>query len=292
MGSAPCLCAGGSPKDSAAFPGSRPLPIRLDLVRRASVAFALAVTFAAPLTAGPAAAGTPTTPYTIVHTFPHDTHAFTEGLFYLNGFLYESTGEPGQSTIRRERLSDGKVLQSTSIDPTLFGEGVVAWKNQIISLTWRDQVGFRWNLKTFAKEGEFHYTGEGWALTQDGKHLILSDGTPTLHVLDPITLRQVRQINVTADGQPLSNLNELEWVKGEILANVWMTSHIARIDPHTGVVKGWIDLSQLPEVLTQTNPDAVLNGIAYDAAHDRLFVTGKDWPHLYEIKLQTGGSAH
>jgi glutaminyl-peptide cyclotransferase len=232
-----------------------------------------------------AAAEPPVASYQIKHTFPHDPHAFTEGLFYLNGFLFESTGQPGQSTIRRVRLKDGVVLQSVSIDPKLFGEGIVNWGDQIISLTWRDQVGFRWNLHGFAKLGEFHYRGEGWALTQNGKTLILSDGTPVLHFLDPVSLRQVRQIQVTADGQPVNNLNELEWVKGEILANVWMTNRIARIDPSTGVVKGWIDLSALPEALSETDPDAVLNGIAYDREHDRLFVTGKYWPHVYEIKL-------
>jgi len=233
----------------------------------------------------PARADTPVFSYQIVHTYPHDPHAFTEGLFYLNGFLYESTGEPGRSGIRKVRLEDGVVVQSQSINPILFGEGLVAWKNRIISLTWRDQVGFIWNLRSFAQLATFHYSGEGWALTQDGKDLILSDGSDTLHVLDPNDLHQVRTIHVTADGQPVDKLNELEWVKGEILANVWMTSRIARIDPHTGRVKGWIDLSSLPEVVNQTDGDSVLNGIAYDAKADRLFVTGKNWPHLYQIKL-------
>lgn len=235
--------------------------------------------------ASPAAAELPVANYEIRRTYPHDSQAFTEGLFYLNGFLYESTGQQGQSTIRRVRLKDGVVVQSRKIDPALFGEGIVNWRGQIISLTWRDQIGFRWNLRSFAKEGDFHYAGEGWALTQNGKNLILSDGSANLHFLDPVTLREVRRLQVTAEGQPLVNLNELEWVKGEILANVWMTNRIARIDPATGVVKGWIDLSALPEALSETNPDAVLNGIAYDREHDRLFVTGKDWPHLYEIKL-------
>jgi len=234
-------------------------------------------------TAPAARAELPVANYLVAHTYPHDPAAFTEGLFYLNGFLYESTGYHG--TIRKVRLADGAVLQSKTIDPGLFGEGIVNWGDQIISLTWRDQIGFRWNLQTFAKLGDFHYPGEGWALTQNGKTLIMSDGTPFLRFLDPVTLREVRRIQVTAEGQPVANLNELEWVKGEILANVWMTNRIARIDPRTGAVKGWIDLSALPEALSESNPDAVLNGIAYDRVHDRLFVTGKLWPHLYEIKL-------
>jgi glutaminyl-peptide cyclotransferase len=231
----------------------------------------------------------PVSAYRVVHAYPHDPHAFTEGLFYLNGFLYESTGEPGRSTIRKVRLSDGVVLRSRSIAPNLFGEGIVNWGDQIISLTWRDEVGFRWDLGTFKPLAEFHYQGEGWAMTQNGKAIILSDGSSVLHVLDPKTLGEVRRVSVTAAGQPVPNLNELEWVRGEILANVWMTNRIARIDPDTGVVKAWIDLSALPEAANQADPDAVLNGIAYDREHDRLFVTGKDWPHLYEIKL-TGGN--
>ena len=243
------------------------------------------VLLSAQLWAPPAGADPPVAGYRIVHTYPHDPQAFTEGLFYLDGELYESTGQLGQSTLRRVRLEDGKVEQSRAIDANLFGEGIVNWKNEIISLTWRDQVGFIWDLHTFAKLATFHYSGEGWALTQNGKSLILSDGTSTLHFLDPVTLREVRQIQVTADGVPVVNLNELEWVKGEILANVWMTDRIARINPVTGAVKGWIDLSTLPEAAGQVDRDAVLNGIAYDRQHDRLFVTGKEWPHLYEIKL-------
>jgi glutamine cyclotransferase len=233
----------------------------------------------------PAAAAVPVGGFEIRHIYPHDPAAFTEGLFYLHGDLFESTGIPGQSNIRRVRLQDGVVLQSQAIAPNLFGEGIVNWGDEIVSLTWQDQVGFRWNLKTFAQKKTFHYKGEGWALTQDGKHLIMSDGTPVLKVLDPITFKEVRRINVTADGRPVGNLNELEWVKGEILANIWQTHLIARIDPATGKVKAWVDMTGLPETLGGGNPDAVLNGIAYDREHDRLFVTGKDWPHLYEVRL-------
>jgi glutamine cyclotransferase len=219
------------------------------------------------------------------HVYPHDPGAFTEGLFYLNGELFESTGMPGRSNVRHVRLQDGAVVQSQAIAPQLFGEGIVNWGNEIISLTWQDHVGFRWDRRTLKARASFHYQGEGWALTQDGKHLIMSDGTPVLKFRDPLTFKVVRTLQVTAEGRPVGNLNELEWVKGEILANIWQTRLIARIDPATGKVKAWIDLSALPETQGSGNPDAVANGIAYDREHDRLFVTGKDWPHLYEVRL-------
>jgi glutamine cyclotransferase len=251
---------------------------RLGQHLRATVLFALM--------ALPAAAAVPTGGFEIKHIYPHDASAFTEGLFYLHGDLFESTGIPGQSNIRRVRLADGAVLQSRALEPNLFGEGIVNWGDEIVSLTWQDQEGFRWDLKTLTRKKTFRYSGEGWALTQDGKHLIMSDGSPVLKFRDPVTFKEVRRLQVTADGKPVGNLNELEWVKGEILANIWQTHLIARIDPATGKVKAWIDLTGLPET-TQggANPDAVLNGIAYDREHDRLFVTGKDWPHLYEIRL-------
>jgi glutaminyl-peptide cyclotransferase len=225
--------------------------------------------------------------YRVEHTYPHDPHAYTEGLFYLDGFLYESTGQIGQSTIRKVRIEDGAVLQSRAILPSLFGEGIVNWNDEIVSLTWRDQVGFRWSLNDFSEIREFHYAGEGWALTQDGESLIKSDGTPILRFLDPITLLEKREITVTAEGQPVTHLNELEWVKGEILANVWLTNRIARIDPTTGKVKGWIDVGLLPESRRKTDPDAIPNGIAYDKEHDRLFITGKYWAHLYQIRVDS-----
>ena len=218
-------------------------------------------------------------------TYPHDARAYTEGLFWLDGYLFESTGLVGQSNIRRVRLADGAVLQMQPIAPSLFGEGIVNWGGEIISLTWQDKIGFRWDRKTLAMKSSFSYPGEGWALTQNGKHLIMSDGTPVLRVLDPKTFKVVRRIKVTAKGQPVFNLNELEWVKGEVLANIWQTNRIARINPKTGAVTGWIDMSGVPEARTRRDADAVLNGIAYDAARDRLFVTGKNWPHLYEITL-------
>lgn len=237
------------------------------------------------LAAAARAAAVPLDAYEVRHVYPHDPGAFTEGLFYLDGDLFESTGLEGQSTVRRVRLRDGVVLQAQAIAPDLFGEGIVNWGHEIISLTWRDQTGFRWDLKSLKVKSAFHYPGEGWALTQDGRNLIMSDGTPILRVLDPMTFKVRRRIRVTADGKPVQNLNELEYVRGEILANIWTTTRIARINPATGVVMGWIDLGALPET-QRPSSDAVLNGIAYDRAHDRLFVTGKNWPHLYEIVLK------
>ena len=238
------------------------------------------------LAAVPAGAGTPVYGYTVAHTYPHDPAAFTEGLFYLNGVLYESTGLEGKSDIRKVQLATGKVLQRRPLDPKYFGEGIVAWKGRLAQLTWQSQIGFTYDLKTFKPRSSFHYAGEGWALTHDGSRIIMSDGTPQLRFLDPATLAETGRLNVTLNGRPLAMLNELEWVKGEILANVWQTDYIVRIDPKTGAVTGVIDLSTLVRQETaKGRPIDVLNGIAYDAEHDRLFVTGKLWPDLYEIKL-------
>lgn len=217
--------------------------------------------------------------------YPHDPRAYTQGLLYLNGELYESTGLEGRSSIRRVRLADGAVLQQKAISPELFGEGMVNWGGELISVTWRDQVGFRWDLKTFALRSSFSYPGEGWALTQDGRRLILSDGTPNLRFLDPKTFKEVRRVRITAEGRPVANLNEIEWVKGEVWGNIWQTNLIVRIDPKTGAVKGLIDLSTLPDAARRPNMEAVANGIAYDSAGDRVFVTGKLWPRLYEVRL-------
>lgn len=218
-------------------------------------------------------------------TYPHDRGAYTQGLLWLNGSLYESTGQVGKSNIRRVRLTDGAVLQSTPISPSMFGEGMVNWGDELITITWRDQVGFRWDLKTFAMKSSFNYPGEGWGLTRNASHIFMSDGTPVIRVLDPKTLKIVRRVTVTAEGKPVGALNELEWVKGEIFANIWQTNAIARINPNTGAVTGWIDLSVLPDGRNTRGGDAVLNGIAYDAQAGRLFVTGKLWPRLYEVTL-------
>lgn len=222
--------------------------------------------------------------YRIVNTYPHDRNAFTQGLFYLNGSLYESTGQVGQSTIRKVHFEDGRVLQSVPIPPGLFGEGIVNFGNEIVSITWQGGNGYRWDLSTLRRTGEWHYEGEGWGLTQNGTDIIMSDGTSAIRFLDPATLAERRRITVTIQGTELTELNELEWVNGEIFANIWQTPRIARIDPNTGRVTGIIDLSGIANQNT-TSSDAVLNGIAWDAQRRRLFVTGKLWPHLYEIEL-------
>ena len=230
--------------------------------------------------------------YDIVHTYPHDRTAFTEGLFYLGGFLYESTGLEAHSTIRKVRLETGEVLEKRDIPAQYFGEGIVNWKHRLVSLTWKAHVGFVYDLKTFKPERRFDYEGEGWALTQDGTQIYMSDGTSDIRVLNPDTLLATRRIGVTLDGKPIRNLNELEWVNGEIYANVWQTNWVVRIDPHDGRVVGAINLSGLlrPADIVPGQTD-VLNGIAYDAAHDRLFVTGKNWPKLFEVRLHSAGIA-
>jgi glutamine cyclotransferase len=237
------------------------------------------------------AAATPQYGYRVLHAYPHDMGAFTEGLFYLDGYLYESTGLEGRSTLRKVDLDTGQVLQQISIAPQYFGEGIVAWGHRLIELTWRSHVGFVYDLATFQRQGEFHYPGEGWALTQDGRRLIMSDGTAELRFLNPATLKEEGRLKVTDQGRAVDNLNELEWVKGEVYANIWQTDRIARIDPKTGHVLGWIDLSGiLPASERIPGQTDVLNGIAYDAKHDRLFVTGKMWPKLYEITLVKTGA--
>ena len=247
---------------------------------------ALAATLTLAVWAGAARASTPEYTYRVVHAYPHDPNAFTEGLFYLDGFLYESTGEEGRSGIRKEKLETGEVLQSRPLSARYFGEGIIDWKDRIFQLTWQTHVGFAYDLSSLAPFASFTYPGEGWALTRDDHRLIMSDGTPELRFLDPETLKETGRLTVTDEGRPVQNLNELEYVKGEIFANIWRTNRIARIDPVSGKVKGWIDLAGLmPGALPPDQTDAVPNGIAYDAKHDRLFVTGKLWPRLFEIKL-------
>jgi len=224
--------------------------------------------------------------YEVVAAYPHDKNAFTQGLVFADGQLYESTGQVGRSSIRKVDLETGRVRQQRDIEGPYFGEGIVNWKDRLIELTWQHQKGFIYDLNTFKTRGEWAYPGEGWGLTQDGRRLIMSDGTPDLRFLDPETLRETGRLRVTFNGKPLGALNELEWIKGEIWANVWTTDLIVRIDPATGHVTGRILLAGLlkPEDRAGSEPD-VLNGIAYDAANDRIFVTGKQWPKLYEIKL-------
>lgn len=238
------------------------------------------------LSSASAAAAIPVYGYEVVHSWPHDTGAYTQGLFYKDGFLYESTGQVGESTIRKVELETGEVVQRRRLSGPYFGEGIVDWKDTLIQLTWQNQTGFVYDLANFQPQRRFSYPGEGWALTRDNQHLYMSDGTADLRVLEPETLTEIRRIHVTADGVPVTQLNELEWVNGEIYANVWLTDRIARIDPATGHVVGWIDLTGLLDISQLPNPsDDVLNGIAWDAQRKRLFVTGKCWPKLFEIKL-------
>jgi glutamine cyclotransferase len=232
--------------------------------------------------AAPAAAPT-VYDYRIVHTYPHDPAAFTQGLLFRDGILYESTGMVGQSTIRHVNLGDGRVIRSVPIPPGQFGEGIVDWGDQIISITWQSGTGYRWDRRTLRQLGEWRYPGEGWGLTRNETDIVMSDGTAQLRFLDPATLSERRRISVTVNGQPLERLNELEWVNGAILANVWMTGVIVRIDPASGNVTGVIDLTSL--AAQNGGGDNVLNGIAWDPAGNRLFVTGKNWAHLYEIAL-------
>lgn len=240
----------------------------------------VALTFGA---CGPSTpAGIPTYTYQVVHTYPHDPGAFTEGLFFDDGFLYESTGLEGHSNIRKVKLETGEVVEKRDLVSTYFGEGIIRWKDRLIQLTYKTEIGFVYDFNTFELKTNFEYKGEGWALTTDGKRIIMDDGTPEIRFWDPETLKEIGRIFVTDQGKPVQNLNELEWIKGEIWANIWQTDKIARIDPVTGKVTGWIDLTGLQPPTPEID---VLNGIAYDAKNDRIFVTGKKWPKLYEIRL-------
>jgi glutamine cyclotransferase len=247
----------------------------------------IAVATVAACACGPASqgAGIPEYGYDVVHVYPHDPAAYTQGLFYLNGVMYESTGLNGQSSIRKVRLETGEVLQKHDIPEQYFGEGIINWKDRLLEITWKSEIGFIYDLNGFTPKGQFMYPGEGWGLTQDGKRIIMSDGTAELRFWDPETLRETGRITVTDDGRPVDQLNELEWIKGEVFANVYQTNRIARIDPATGKLTGWIDLSGILPPADRFRQVDVLNGIAYDARTDRLFVTGKLWPKLFEIKL-------
>jgi glutamine cyclotransferase len=223
--------------------------------------------------------------YTVVKAYPHDREAFTQGLQYVDGALYEGTGLNGRSSIRRVRLETGEVLQKRDVAPEYFGEGITIWKSDLIQLTWQSGIGFVYDRRTFAPKRTFKYPGEGWGLTHNGAELVMSDGTDALRFLDPATFGERRRVRVTAAGKPVRELNELEFVKGEIYANVWTTDVIARIEPKSGRVTGWIDLTGLLSPAERATTD-VLNGIAYDAAGNRLFVTGKLWPRVFEIALK------
>lgn len=230
------------------------------------------------------AATAPVYGYTVVSSHPHDPRAFTQGLIFRDGVLYESTGLNGQSSLRKVRLETGEVLQRQSIDARYFAEGLTDWGNRLIQLTYTTKIGFVYDLATFTLQRTFDYSGQGWGLTHDQKRLIMSDGTAALRFLDPETLRETGRVTVTDNGKPIENLNELEWVKGEVFANVWLTDRIAIIAPESGRVTAWLDLAGIRGPM-RAGTDDVLNGIAYDAARDRLFVTGKLWPRLFEIRI-------
>lgn len=229
-------------------------------------------------------AATPIYGYVVKHTYPHDTDAFTEGLLIKDGFLYESTGMKGQSTITKKELATGKVLMKVDVPAEYFGEGIAVFGNELFALTWQNHVGFVYDLKTFKVKRKFDYPVEGWGMTSDAEHIYASDGTSTIHVLDPKTMKDVRHITVTYEGKEIKNINELEWVDGEIYANVWGTNYILRISPMTGQASGVIDLTNIID-LPMRGVDDVLNGIAYDSKQKRLYVTGKHWPSLFEIEL-------
>lgn len=240
---------------------------------------------APPPAAATAEAAPPVVIARIVARYPHDPAAFTQGLFVRDGKLYETTGLIGQSTLREVDLATGQVRRSVDLPNGSFGEGATDWGKQIYSITWREGVAYRWDRKSFRQLGQFSYPGEGWGLTHDGQRLILSDGTPELRFLDPKTFAETGRITVTFAGAPLAQLNELEWIDGAVWANVWHQNALVRIDPASGRVTQVLDLAPLVEAVTVSDPEAVPNGIAWDAKAKRLLVTGKKWPALFEIAL-------
>lgn len=218
--------------------------------------------------------------------YPHDPKAFTQGLIFHDGVLYESTGQYGESTVRRVELKTGKVLQQVDLPADVFGEGLTLWNDRLIQLSWRGREAFEYDLKTLERTGSWKYAGEGWGLTHDGESLIVSDGSAILRFIDPDTHEVRRRVRVVDQARPVDNLNELEYVDGMILANIWYSDRIARIDPQTGNVDGWIDLTGLFPESRRGDRDHVLNGIAWDPESRRLFVTGKNWPLLFELTFE------
>jgi len=238
-------------------------------------------------TTGGGAAGATAFTADVVHQYPHDPTAYTQGLELEGGdTLFEGTGLEGQSSVRSSLLSAGTTLHRAELEPKYFGEGITVFHGKLYQLTWRSRIGFIYDAATLRRVGSFKYDGEGWGLTHDSASLIMSDGTNVLRFLDPRTLAVQHTLGVTDGGRPVERLNELEWMRGEILANIWQTNQIARIDPGTGQVRGWIDLTALRPPSLYADTTDVLNGIAYDSTHDRLFVTGKLWPTLFEIRLR------
>lgn len=223
--------------------------------------------------------------YKIIQTYPHDPTAYTQGLAFDNGYLYEGTGLLGQSSLRKVELESGEVVQIHNLSSELFGEGITVYRDKIIQVTWRSHTGFVYDKNSFEVVTSFEIATEGWGLTHDGSSLILSDGTPTLYFLDLDTYEEIRTVEIFDKNGPVLNINELEYVHGEVFANVWQTERIARIDPENGLVVGWIDLRGLSGHFNEDATIDVLNGIAFDGESDRLFVTGKLWPKLFEIEI-------
>jgi glutaminyl-peptide cyclotransferase len=249
---------------------------------------ALLLVLVAPLGAQPPAAETPIQLEVAVpvQRFPHDPQAFTQGLFIDRGELFESTGMMGRSSVRRVDLASGKVLKSVTVQPPYFGEGIAPWQGQVLSLTWQNGTGFRWDRVSLKRLGSFRYKGEGWGLTSTGRELVMSDGSDVLRFVDPKDFATRRTVKVTVQGRPLRMLNELEWVNGQVLANVWMTDFAVRIDPASGKVVGVIDLSRIHREAGVTGYSQVANGIAFDARTGKLYMTGKEWPALFEVRLE------
>jgi glutamine cyclotransferase len=223
----------------------------------------------------------------VINIFPHDLEAFTQGLLYYNGYLYESTGLYGKSTLRKVNIKSGKVLQEFKLDQNYFAEGITIHANKVYQLTWQNNIVFVYDLLSFKLLNNFSYQGEGWGITTDGKNLFMSNGTAVINCIDPEHFTVFRKINVHDGNTAISNLNELEFIHGEIWANIFMENIIVRISPQTGKVLGWVDLSKLYNLLPVNCTVDVLNGIAYDHDSDRIFLTGKLWPKIFEIKLST-----
>ncbi len=262
------------------------MKLHLPPARFVLVCLSIAPGFAYGQTAQRSHAGhTPEFTFRVVRQFPHDPQAFTQGLAYRNGYFYEGTGLNGRSSLRQVKVETGEIVREVDLAPQFFGEGVTLLKDEVVQLTWRSQTGFIYNLSDFRLLRRFSYPGEGWGITSDGREVFMSDGTPEIRVLDANTLTEKRRLKVHDGARPVAQLNELEFVEGEIFANVWQTDRIARISPRTGEVLGWIDLTGLLSPLYHVSSDAVLNGIAYDAQNKRLFVTGKLWPTIFQIQL-------
>jgi glutamine cyclotransferase len=264
---------------------ARPMP-RLSLRLAILVVLAVpSVSLSSRSASGGRTADAPTDSYAVVNVYPHDSGAYTQGLIFRDGFLYESTGLNGHSSVRQVKLETGEVMQQRPVNAAYFAEGLTEWRGELFQLTWRSQIAFVYDVVTLAPRRTLSYSGEGWGLTHDGTALILSDGTATLRFMDPSTFNERRRVIVTDRSVPVTDINELEFVEGEIYANVWHTNRIGRISPSTGRVNRWIDLTGLMSSPFRLDAEAVLNGIAYDPASKRLFVTGKLWPRLFEIRV-------